>query len=116
MRFVRGLDKDAQRKLSEYEIKDIRVLLDAVEYSIPPDKAWHKRYRPRLVIDLHGRRLHGSRFIHHSARLAINSDELEQLVGAMRDKLLEASHTLGERDLFDEIGRPKDEAVAPASS
>ena len=81
MQFIRGLDNKAQTKLSEYSIKDIRFMYEAVNYSVPPDKTLHKRYRPSLILELEAGRLHGARYHRHNARLVISSYEIEQISG-----------------------------------
>jgi hypothetical protein len=112
MRFVRGLDKNAQTKLSDYSIREIRFLYDTVEYCVPPDKTWLKRFRPCLAIELEGRRRHGVRMVRHPARLVLDADEIEQVVATLRDKLLEGFHTLVENDLFDEIAKAENRVAA----
>ena len=112
MRFIRGLDEKAQAKHSEYSIKNIRVMYETVTHSVPPDKTWHKRYRPRLIIELESSRLHGARFYRHNAMLVINADEIEQMQELLSERLLDSFHILVENKLFDAVGKAKDKSSA----
>ena len=112
MRFIRGLDEKAQTKFSEYSIKTIRFEADKIYYSVPPDKTEREKYRPRLIMELESRRIHGARVYPHVAQLVISLRELEEMHEALTNGLLDSFHALVENDLFDKNRKKKIKTTA----
>lgn len=114
MELIRGLGRATQQ--SQYSIKDVHFGYNTVSYAVPPDKALHKKFSPRLVLELESWRMHGAKVDQHSAKLVIDFDEIEKLVKAVTGGLLESFQTLVENKMFETSAKAKSKEKSRAAT